>query len=79
MHSHLPYAPIPAITPTADATLPNAAGGTFRSGAGPLPPVFLFFATWDQEVTSLGGHLDALNRYQTGRRRRQAAPADRDR
>ena len=28
------------------------------------PRLYLFFATWDQEVTALGGQLSALNAYQ---------------
>jgi cytochrome c biogenesis protein CcmG/thiol:disulfide interchange protein DsbE len=35
-----------------------------RLGPGRAPRLYLFFATWDQEVTSLAGHLIALNRYQ---------------
>ena len=65
VHSNLPYTPIPTITPTTDATLPTTTGRTLRLGPGSSPRLFLFFATWDQEVTSLGGHLDALDRYQT--------------
>jgi cytochrome oxidase Cu insertion factor (SCO1/SenC/PrrC family)/thiol-disulfide isomerase/thioredoxin len=62
--SNLPYTPIPTITPTADATLPTTTGTKLRLGPGSSPRLFLFFATWDQEVTSLGGHLDALDHYQ---------------
>ena len=39
-------------------------GKQASSGSGGSPRLFLFFATWDQEVTSLGGHLDALDHYQ---------------
>jgi cytochrome oxidase Cu insertion factor (SCO1/SenC/PrrC family)/thiol-disulfide isomerase/thioredoxin len=70
VHSNLPYTPIPTITPTTDATLPTTTGKKLRLGPSSSPRLFLFFATWDQEVTSLGGHLDALNRYQA----RAAAP-----
>jgi cytochrome oxidase Cu insertion factor (SCO1/SenC/PrrC family)/thiol-disulfide isomerase/thioredoxin len=63
--SHLTYAQIPGITPSASVTLPRAGGGTIRLGPSASPRLFVFFATWDQEVTSLGGQLDALNRYQS--------------
>jgi cytochrome c biogenesis protein CcmG/thiol:disulfide interchange protein DsbE len=64
VHSNLPYTLIPTITPTSNATLPTTTGKKLRLGPGSSPRLFLFFATWDQEVTSLGGHLDALDRYQ---------------
>ena len=47
------------------------AGGAYVS-LGPGQPgeqnrarLYLFFATWDQEITSLGGQLEALNAYQS--------------
>jgi cytochrome oxidase Cu insertion factor (SCO1/SenC/PrrC family)/thiol-disulfide isomerase/thioredoxin len=64
VHSNLPYTLIPTITPTTNATLPTTTGTKLRLGPGGAPRLFLFFATWDQEVTSLGGHLDALDHYQ---------------
>ena len=64
VHSDLPYTPIPTITPATDATLPTTTGTKLRLGSGSSPRLFLFFATWDQEVMSLGGHLDALDHYQ---------------
>lgn len=64
VHSDLPYTLIPTIRPTANATLPTTTGKQLRLGPDGSPHLFLFFATWDQEVTSLGGHLDALDHYQ---------------
>lgn len=64
VHSNASYAPIPGISPTVTTTLPAAGGGTVPIGPGRAPRLYLFFATWDQEVTSLAGHLTALNRYQ---------------
>ena len=64
VHSNASYAPIPGISPTQAAALPAAGGGTVPIGPGRAPRLYLFFATWDQEVTSLAGHLTALNRYQ---------------
>ena len=76
VHSHLSYAQIASISPAYPTTLPGADGGYVSLGPGqPGQPnqarLYLFFATWDQEVTSLGGQLGALNAYQS------AAAADR--
>jgi cytochrome c biogenesis protein CcmG/thiol:disulfide interchange protein DsbE len=56
------YGQIPTITPAQTSRLPKAGGGTLSIGPG-RPRLYLFFATWDQEVISLGGQLDALNDY----------------
>jgi cytochrome oxidase Cu insertion factor (SCO1/SenC/PrrC family) len=71
VHSHLSYDEVAAIGPAAPTTLPSADGGGYVS-LGPGQPgeqnqarLYLFFATWDQEITSLGGQLDALNAYQS--------------
>jgi cytochrome oxidase Cu insertion factor (SCO1/SenC/PrrC family) len=66
VRSHLSYAQIAGTSPAAATTLPRAEGGTVSIGPG-VPPqarLYLFFATWDQEITSLAGQLDALNSYQ---------------
>jgi cytochrome oxidase Cu insertion factor (SCO1/SenC/PrrC family) len=71
VHSHLSYDEVAAIGPAAPTTLPAADGGGYV-GLGPSQPgeqnqarLYLFFATWDQEITSIGGQLDALNAYQS--------------
>jgi cytochrome oxidase Cu insertion factor (SCO1/SenC/PrrC family) len=71
VHSHLSYDEVAAIGPAAPTTLPAADGGGYVS-LGPGQPgeqnqarLYLFFATWDQEITSIGGQLDALNAYQS--------------
>ena len=71
VHSHLSYDEVAAIGPAASTTLPGANGGGYVS-LGPGQPgeqnqarLYLFFATWDQEITSIGGQLDALNAYQS--------------
>jgi cytochrome oxidase Cu insertion factor (SCO1/SenC/PrrC family) len=71
VHSHLSYDEVAAIGPAAPTTLPAANGGGYV-GLGPSQPgeqkqarLYLFFATWDQEITSVAGHLDALNAYQS--------------
>ena len=56
------YAQIPTITPAQTATVPKGGGGTVSLGPG-RAHLYVFFATWDQEIMSLGGQLQALNRY----------------
>jgi cytochrome oxidase Cu insertion factor (SCO1/SenC/PrrC family) len=70
VNSHLSYAQIGGISPATGTTLPAAGGGYVnlgpgQSGQGSRARLYLFFATWDQEITSLGGQLDALNAYQS--------------
>jgi hypothetical protein len=43
--------------------LPAESGGYLPIGSGSAR-LYLFFATWDQEITTLGGQLGALNAYQ---------------
>ncbi len=64
VHSNLSYAHIAGITPAVSTTLPRPRGGVVRIGPGRAPRLYLFFATWDREVTSLAGQLEALNRYE---------------
>jgi cytochrome oxidase Cu insertion factor (SCO1/SenC/PrrC family) len=71
--SHLSYAQVGAITPAAGTSLPSTSGGYVSLGPG-QPRLFLFFATWTQEVTSLSGQLDALNAYQSALRRTGLPP-----
>ncbi|MGH3248631.1 MAG: hypothetical protein ACRDOI_20850, partial [Trebonia sp.] len=58
---------IGGISPATDSQLPAAGGGYVSLGPGQpaAPHLYLFFATWDQEITSLAGQLDALNAYQS--------------
>jgi cytochrome oxidase Cu insertion factor (SCO1/SenC/PrrC family) len=71
VHSHLSYAQVSGTSPASASTLPAAGGGYVSLGPGqpgqakPAARLYLFFATWDQEVTTLGGQLDALNAYQS--------------
>jgi thiol-disulfide isomerase/thioredoxin len=58
-----PYAQIPSIDPTQRVALPRAGGGTVSLGPSGAPRLFLFFASWDAEVTDLRGQLDALRNY----------------
>ena len=65
--SHLSYAQISPILPATMSVLPEEGGGYAELGPGEpgKARLYLFFATWDQEITSLGGQLDALNAYQS--------------
>ena len=65
VRSNLSYAQISGISPGMRTSVPRAGGGTVQLGPDGSPRLFLFFATWDQEVTSLAGHLDALDAYQS--------------
>ncbi|HEX3956489.1 MAG TPA: SCO family protein [Trebonia sp.] len=64
VQSHLSYAQVGGITPATGTSLPGAGGGYVSLGPG-QPRLYLFFATWAQEVTPLAGQLDALNAYQS--------------
>jgi len=62
VRSNLDYQQITGITPASTVTVARAGGGTARLGPG-RPRLYLFFATWDREVTSLAGQLEALRGY----------------
>jgi cytochrome oxidase Cu insertion factor (SCO1/SenC/PrrC family)/thiol-disulfide isomerase/thioredoxin len=64
VRSDLSYRPVPTIPPTRSVTLPRVGGGRVALGPG-APHLYLFFDTWDREVTSIAGELDALNAYST--------------
>ncbi len=51
------------LGPHAAVALPRAGGGTVRLGPGTGPHLFVFFDSWDSEVTNVRGALEALNRY----------------
>jgi cytochrome oxidase Cu insertion factor (SCO1/SenC/PrrC family)/thiol-disulfide isomerase/thioredoxin len=62
VHSRYSYSRITGVSPTHALSLPGARGGSVRLGPG-KPRVFLFFATWDRQVTGLAAGLAGLNRY----------------
>ncbi len=66
VHASVSYAAVPAIAPTERASLARAGGGRVALGPGHGAHLYLFFATWDQEITSLAGHLSALDAYASG-------------
>jgi cytochrome oxidase Cu insertion factor (SCO1/SenC/PrrC family) len=63
VNSHYSYAQISGIPPTHADPLPRVGGGTVTLGPG-KPHLYLFFATWDSQTTSIGAELDELNAYQ---------------
>ncbi len=46
VHSDLSYARVPPTTPSQQAVLPRAGGGSVQLGPGKAARLFLFFATW---------------------------------
>jgi cytochrome oxidase Cu insertion factor (SCO1/SenC/PrrC family)/thiol-disulfide isomerase/thioredoxin len=66
VRSRLSYARVKPLAPTARTVVPRAQGGSLALGPGSSPRLYLFFATWDQQVTNLRGQLEALNDYQAG-------------
>ena len=69
----LSYRTMVPLGPRERVSLPRAGGGRVRLGPG-APHVYLFFDTWDREVTDLAGQLVALNRYQALAARRHLPP-----
>ncbi len=63
VHSKISYAQIPPIAPTSSVSLPRAGGGTVHLGPG-APRLFVFFDTWDSEVTDLRAEMQALGHYE---------------
>ena len=62
VRSRLSYTVISGLAPTGRTVVPRSAGGTVALGPG-KSHLFLFFGTWDQEVTDLRKQLDGLNGY----------------
>ncbi len=75
VRSTLTYTQIPTSPPpTASACRGRAAG---PSASAPVNrALLLFFATWNQQTTSLAGQLETLDRYSVLRHSREAAGAD---
>ncbi len=65
VHSNLSYAQIAGVSPSATEVVARAGGGGLTLGPGRAPRLYLFFATWDSQVTNLAGALDTLNGYQS--------------
>ena len=63
VHSKLSYTHIAGTSPASHVALPRSGGGQVALGPGHAR-LLMFFATWDQEVTSLAGHMVTLDGYQ---------------
>lgn len=70
VQSHLSYAHVTGIPPTRSIEAPGAGGGTVALGAGRAPRLYLFFATWDQQVLDLRSQLERLSAYESAARAR---------
>jgi cytochrome c biogenesis protein CcmG/thiol:disulfide interchange protein DsbE len=64
VRSRRSYAEIPGLPPTESTVVPRVGGGTIALGRAKTPRLYLFFASWDQQVTDLAAQLQALNAYQ---------------
>ncbi len=64
VHSHLSYAQISGISPTRVLTVPQAGGGSISLGAAGRARLYLFFASWDEQVMNLRQNLERLGGYQ---------------
>ncbi len=64
VRSHLSYSHISGISPAQSVSAPRADGGTISLGAGTSPHLYLFFASWDQQVMDLRGELEGLRAYE---------------
>jgi cytochrome oxidase Cu insertion factor (SCO1/SenC/PrrC family)/thiol-disulfide isomerase/thioredoxin len=71
--AHFTYAQIRGVSPSQPYTLPLAGGGTVHLGPG-SPHLYLFFDTWDRQVTNLGPRLEQLDRYVAAQRRQSGLP-----
>ena len=65
VRSHLSYAQISGVAPSVTEEVSRAGGGSVSLGPVRSARLYLFFATWDREVTDLPGALDRLNAYQS--------------
>jgi cytochrome c biogenesis protein CcmG/thiol:disulfide interchange protein DsbE len=71
--AHLNYAHIRGIAPTQPYRLAKVVRGSVSLGPG-SPHLYLFFDTWDRQVTDLGGELGKLNQYVADQRRQPDLP-----
>jgi cytochrome oxidase Cu insertion factor (SCO1/SenC/PrrC family)/thiol-disulfide isomerase/thioredoxin len=65
VNSRLSYAEVTGVAPTVRTAVPGSGDENVALGPGKTARLYLFFATWDQQVTDLGRQLDALNTYQS--------------
>jgi cytochrome oxidase Cu insertion factor (SCO1/SenC/PrrC family)/thiol-disulfide isomerase/thioredoxin len=72
--AHQSYAQIKGVSPSRPYSLPAVGGGTLKLGPG-SPHLYLFFDTWDRQVTNLGSQLGRLRRYVSDERGGAGLPA----
>jgi cytochrome c biogenesis protein CcmG/thiol:disulfide interchange protein DsbE len=72
--AHQGYAQIKGVSPSRPYSLPRVGGGTLKLGPG-SPHLYLFFDTWDRQVTNLGSQLKLLGRYLFDEHRDTRLPA----
>jgi cytochrome oxidase Cu insertion factor (SCO1/SenC/PrrC family)/thiol-disulfide isomerase/thioredoxin len=65
VRSNLSYAQIPAVAPSATEVVARSGGGSVTLGPSRAAHLYLFFATWDSQITDLAGALGALDAYQS--------------
>jgi hypothetical protein len=65
VRSHLSYAQISGVAPSLTEEVSRAGGGAVSLGPTRAARLYLFFATWDREVSNLAGALEGLNAYQS--------------
>jgi cytochrome oxidase Cu insertion factor (SCO1/SenC/PrrC family)/thiol-disulfide isomerase/thioredoxin len=68
VNSNLSYDTISPIGPHSRVALPTPHGGTVSVGGGGSARLYLFFATWDSEVTDLASQLERLSEYEASAR-----------
>ncbi len=68
VRASLSYAQIPSIGPGQAVALPAATGGQVRLAPGAAPRLYLFFATWAQQVLDLRRQLAAVSDYNVAAR-----------
>jgi cytochrome oxidase Cu insertion factor (SCO1/SenC/PrrC family)/thiol-disulfide isomerase/thioredoxin len=65
VNSNLSYAQVSGVAPTVTEDVARSGGGAVTLGPGRAARLYLFFATWDSQVTNLAGALDTLSGYQS--------------
>lgn len=74
VRARVPYSEVQLIDPGSGVSLPRAGGGTVYLGPSRSAHLYLFFGTWNSEVTDLTSHMELLNRYQAMAKRSKLPP-----
>src|SRR5579884_1353551 len=74
VRARVPYSQVQLIDPGTAVSLPRAGGGTVHLGPSGSAHLFLFFGTWNSEVTDLAKQMEALDGYQATARSRKLPP-----